>query len=206
MRSTTPIPVKGCKFRLNAHQKLQLYLAFVRSTTPIPVKGCKFRPNPCEGLQVSNPCEELQIRALDPPIPVKGCKVRALDHANPCEGLQSAPHNVSLYLAFVRSTLPIPIKGCKVRMAICHFTSRSCARPRESLSRVASCAAYFVTLPRVRAFDHANPCEGFQVAPHTLSLYLAFVRSTTRIPVKGCIPDRWGWCHPGYNGKINIPR
>ena len=89
--------------------------------------------NPCEGLQVSNPCEGLQIRALDPPIPVKGCKVRALDHANPCEGLQSAPHNVSLYLAFVRSTLPIPVKGCKLRRILCHFTSRSCVRPRESL-------------------------------------------------------------------------
>ena len=89
--------------------------------------------NPCERLQVSNPCEGLQIRALDPPIPVKGCKVRALDHVNPCEGLQSAPHNVSLYLAFVRSTLPIPVKGCKVRMAICHFTSRSCVRPCQFL-------------------------------------------------------------------------
>ena len=84
--------------------------------------------NPCEGLQSAG-CK----CALDPPIPVKGCKVRALDHANPCEGLQSAPHNVSLYLAFVRSTLPIPVKGCKVRMAICHFTSRSCVRPCQSL-------------------------------------------------------------------------
>ena len=150
------------------HQSSQLYLAFVRSTTPIPVKGCKLRrmhivtlprvrafdhanpceglqsalrrfvtlprvrafdhANPCEGLQVSNPCEGLQIRALDPRIPVKGCKVRALDPANPCEGLQ-------------------------VRRIMCHFTSRSCVRP-------------------------ANPCEGLQVAPHTLSLYLAFVRST----------------------------
>ena len=63
---------------------------------------------------------------------VKGCKVRALDHANPCEGLQSAPHNVSLYLAFVRSTLPIPA-GCKLRRILCHFTSRSCVRPCQSL-------------------------------------------------------------------------
>ena len=130
-RQSLPIPVKGCKFRLNAHEKKQFYLAFVRSTTPIPA-------NPCEGLQISPQCTSKvatlpSVRALDPPIPVKGCKVHALDHANPCEGLQSAPRNVSLYFAFVRSTLPIPVKGCKVRRTMCHFTSRSCARPRESL-------------------------------------------------------------------------
>ena len=62
----------------------------------------------------------------------------------------------------------------------------------------------FVTLPRVRALDHANPCEGLHSAYGDVSLYLAFVRSTTRIPVKGCIPDRWGRCHPGYKRKINI--
>ena len=150
MHSTTPIPVKGC----NVHRtNVSLYLAFVCSTLPIPVKGCKLRRILCHF--TSRSC----VRPW---------------HANPCEGLQSAPHNVSLYLAFVLSTLPIPVKGlqvaphtlslylafvrsttripvkgCLVRMAMCHFTSRSCA-------------------------------------------------PTTRIPVKGCIPDRWGWRHPGY--------
>ena len=117
--------MKGCEFRLDAHQKLQLCLAFGRSTTPIPVKRCK----------MANPCE-CKFMHWTPPIPVKCCKVRALDHANPCEGLQVAP-------------------------------------------------LYFVTLPRVRAFDYANPCEWLQMAYGDVSLYLAFVRSTTRIPVNG---------------------
>ena len=133
MRSNQPIEVTidpiqameaGCEF-------------FVTETEGVLTRGTI--PPSCVISAVDTTKKDLPLyvakddTATHPPIPVKGCKVRALDHANPCEGLQSAPRNVSLYLAFVRSTLPIPVKGCKVRMAICHFTSRSCVRPCQSL-------------------------------------------------------------------------
>ena len=68
-------------------------------------------------------------------------RVRAFDHANPWEGLRVTPKS-------------------------CNFTSRSVARPRQSLVRVARDAEKLgknAVLPRVRAFDHANPWEGLRV-------------------------------------------
>ena len=84
---TTRIPVKGCKFRLHAHAKMQLYLAFVRPTTPIPVKGCKFHFDAHQKMQLS--------------------------------------------LAFVRPTTPIPVKGCKFTIPGKGY--KFCNRPRQSL-------------------------------------------------------------------------
>ena len=110
------------------------------------------------------------------PIPVKGCKVRmphtvslyrafvrsTLDPANPCEGLQGAYGDASLYLAFVHLTTPIPVKGCKVAP---HNVSLYLAFVRSTLR---------------------NPCEGLQSCVwHTLSLYLAFVRFDPANPCEG---------------------
>ena len=125
-------------------------------------------------------------------------RVRAFDHANPWEGLRVTPtcwKNMQLYLAFVRSTTPIHGKGCASRRHVgklCNFTLRSCVRPRQSMGRVARHADMLekcATLPRVRAFDHANPWERLHVTPtcwKNVQLYLAFVRSTTPIHGTGC--------------------
>ena len=124
---------------------LQLYLAFGRSTTPIPGKGCAGRRKFRKKLQFY-----LAFARSTTPIHGKGCasrlkvatlpRVPSLDHANPWEGL-------------------------RVTRKSCNFTSRSVARPRESLGRVAR---------------HAEK----------LQLYLAFGRSTTPIPGKGCASRR----------------
>ena len=47
---------------------------------------------------------------------------------------------MQLYLAFLRSTMPIRGKGCSCPPKWCHFTSRSCVRPRQSMGR--SCASW----------------------------------------------------------------
>ena len=134
-RSTTPIHAEGCAgprkvatlprvrsldhanpCRGLGHEKLQLYLAFGRSTTPIYGKGCasrrkvgkscnftsrsRVRPRQSMG-RVARQTEKLKRVATLP-------RVRALDHANPWEGLRVTPKN-------------------------CNFTSRSRARPRQSM-------------------------------------------------------------------------
>ena len=55
-------------------------------------------------------------------------------------GTLREPEKLQLYLAFGRSTTPIPGKGCAWRRKVgknCNFTSRSVARPRQSLVTVA---------------------------------------------------------------------
>ena len=44
-----------------------------------------------------------------------------------------------------------------------------------------TCGKKCATLPRVPAFDHANPWEGLRVGAENVQLYLAFSRSTTPI-------------------------
>ena len=138
---------------------MQLYLAFARSTRP------------CKGLRGPSTLP----------------RVRALDHAS--------PH-----------------KGLRVTSKSCNFTSRSRARPRQSTQRVCASRLKIATLPRVRALDHASPRKGLRVTPKScnftsrsrarprqsmqrvargadkLQLYLAFVRSTTRIHAKVAFP------------------
>ena len=84
---------------------------------------------------------------------------------------------LQLYLAFARSTTPI------------HGVT-----PKVGKNNA--------TLPRVRAFDHANPWY-IRVARHAekLQLYLAFARWTTPIHGKGCIPDRWHGAGSGFRKK-----
>ena len=128
--SRTRLHQSLCKFRLNAHQKWQL--CKLRHAFSLYLRSW---------LQSAWRCVTLpRVRALDHAISdfvVTLPRVRAFRHANPCEELQSAFGNVSLYLALWR------------------------------------------------AFDHANPCK----VRMGMSLYFTFVRSTTRVPVKGCIPD-----------------
>ena len=47
---------------------------------------------------------------------------------------------------------------------MCNFTSRFCIRPREGLLVSAKMSPKCATLPRVFAFDHANPWEGLRVS------------------------------------------
>ena len=113
-------------------EKLQLYLAFGRWTTPIHGKGCAGR------------------RKVG-----KSCNFTSRSRVRPRR------KNVQLYLAFARSTTPIHGKGCawrrqvatlprvraldhanpwerlRVALTSCNFTSRSRARPRQSMVRVA---------------------------------------------------------------------
>ena len=68
-------------------------------------------------------------------------RVRSLDYANPWEGLRGTPKSwkkLQIYLAFARSTTPIHGKACAGRRKVgkkCNFTSRSVARPGESMVR-----------------------------------------------------------------------
>ena len=145
-------------------KKLQLYLAFGRSTTRIHAKGC---------------ASPLKVATLP--------RVRALDHANPRKGLCGSPAGTpkAATLPRVRALDHAnPRKGLRVAPKSCNFTSRAGARLRESMQRVArhpkklqlylafgrsttrihakGCASPLkvATLPRVRAFDHANPRKG----------------------------------------------
>ena len=105
----------------------------------------------------------------------KSCNFTSRSVARPHQSTQRVargPSKLQLYLAFGRSTTPIHGKGCASRRKVgksCNFTSRSRARPRQSMVRVAR-------------------------RPDKLQLYLAFSRSTTSIHGKGCIPDRWHRC------------
>ena len=121
--------------------------------------------------------------------------------------------NVQLYLAFKRSTTPIHGKGCASRRHVgknvqlyLAFVRLTTPVHRKGCASCRKCA----TLPRVQAFDHANPWEGLRVmlkmrnftsrssvrprqstvrvARHVenVQLYLTFKRSTTPIHGKGC--------------------
>ena len=119
-------------------------------------------------------------------------RVPAFDHANPWEGLRVTPkmcnftsrssvrprqsmgrvarhaENVQLYLAFLRSTRPIHGKGCascRKCATLPRVPAFDQADPWEGLRVTPTCWEKCATLPRVRAFDHANPWEGLRVTP-----------------------------------------
>ena len=171
-----PVTGKGCAYPPKCRQNVQLYLAFLRSTTPIPGKGCSCPPKCRQNVQLY-----LAFLRSTTPISGKGC-------ACPPKCRQT----VQLYLAFLHSTTPIPGKGCA-----CPPKCRQNEQPLPALlilttripGKGCSCPPKFVSLRRVQSLDHANPCEGLRVAPKSwkkLQFYLAFVRSTTPIPGKGC--------------------
>ena len=88
---------------------------------------------------------------LTTPIPGKGCSCHVYDRL---ESPMISIHNQQ------------GASSCTPKM--CNFTSRSVARPRQSMGRVARGAGKLekvAILPRVRAFDHANPWEGLRVTP-----------------------------------------
>ena len=77
---------------------------------------------------------------------------------------------LQLYLAFGRSTTPIHAKGCASRRKVATFTSRSRARPRQSMWSWLRVTPHSRSRPRqsmarVRALDHANPWKWLRVAP-----------------------------------------
>ena len=159
---------------------MRLYLAFLPSTTSIHGKGCASRRKMCNFTSRScvRPRQSIVIFDTWRRTVGKTCNFTSrscFDHAM------------------------IHGKGCEWRRHVgkmCNFTSRSCVRPRQSMGRVARHADMLekcATLPRVRAFDHANPWEGLRVTPtcwKNMQLYLAFVRSTTPIHGKGCASRR----------------
>ena len=78
-----------------------------------------------------------------------------------------------------------------------NFTSRSCARPRQSPQTAAPEPCGNLESCNFTSRSGARPRQSTQrVArrPDKLQLYLAFGRSTTPIHAKGCIPDRWHRC------------
>ena len=159
--------------------------------------------NPWEGLRVTPKSCNFASRSVARP---RQSMRRVARHA---EKLQ-------LYLAFSRSTTPIHGKGCASRRRVrkkvaplprvrsldhanpwerlhvtpksCNFTSRSVARPRQSMGRVARHAESNSTSRSV-----VRPRQSMgRVARHAekLQLYLAFSRSTTQIHGKGCASRR----------------
>ena len=99
-------------------------------------------------------------------------RARTLDHANPRKGLRGNPAGTPQVATLPRVRAldhDNPWKGLHVAPKSCNFTSRSRARPRQCMERVAR---------------HAQK----------LQLCLAFAPSTTPIHGKGCIPDRWHRC------------
>ena len=169
----TPIHGKGCAGRRIVRKKLQLYRALAHSTTPIHM------------VRVARDPEQLE----------KSCNFTSRSVARPRQsmgGVARDAEKLQLYLAFARSTTPIHGKGCASRRKIgknCNFTSRSRARPCQSMVRVARHAEKLekiAIVPRVRALDHSNR---LRVAPKKwkkLQFYTAFARSTTPIHGNGC--------------------
>ena len=138
-RSTTPIHGKGCAWRRQVGKKVQLCLAFARSTTPIHGKGC---PSRRQGATLP--------------------RVRALDHANPWEGLRVTPQSCNYIYSrsHVRPRLAIHGKGCAWRRqgaTLPRVHTFDHANPWEGLRVAPTCWKKCATLPGVRAFDHANP-------------------------------------------------
>ena len=147
-------------------------------------------------------------------------RVPAFDHANPWEGLRVAPKMCNFSSRSVarprqsivifdtsrrtvgkKTTLPrapafdhaIPWEGLRVTPKMCNFTSRSVARPRQSIvifdtwHRTVGKRCNFTSRSCVR------PCQSMgKVArgADKVPFYDAFARSTTPIHGKGCIPDR----------------
>ena len=147
-RSTTPIHGKGCASRRKVKKKLQLYLAFGRATTQIHGNGCASRRNVekmCNFTSRSRvrPRQSLGRVARDTEklqIYLAFGRSATPIHGKGCASRRHVGKNVQLYLALARSTTPIHGNGCVRSIKI-------------------------ATLPRVRAFDHANPWEGLRVAP-----------------------------------------
>ena len=100
-------------------------------------------------------------------------------------GTLREPEKLQLYLAFGRSTTPIPGKGCAWRRKFgkkCNFTSRSVARPRQSLVRVARGADMWEKMCNFTSRSCVRPRQSLgRVArgAENVQLYLAFSRSTT---------------------------
>ena len=150
---------------LREPDKLQPYLAFARSTTPIPAKGC---------------AGTLKVATLP--------RVRSLDHAN----RRKIRKKMHLYLAFGRSTTPIHVRAARhaeMLDKMCNFTSRWRVRPRQSMGRVVRDAEMLEKMCNFTSRSRVRPRQSLvRVARHAekLQLYLAFARSTTPIPGKGC--------------------
>ena len=140
----------------------------------------------------ANPWEELSMARTCwkkcPTLP----HVRAFDHANPWEGFRVTPKScnfTSRSSVRPRQSMGRVARGADMLEKVSNFTSRSRVRPRQSMGRVArhaeklqlylafkrsttpihgkSCVwrRKVATLPRVQAFDHANPWERLSVAP-----------------------------------------
>ena len=140
--------------------------------------------NPRKGLR-GNPAGTLKVATLP--------RVRTLDHANPRKGLRGNPAGTPKVATLPRVRAldhANPRKGLRVTPKSCNFTSCSCARHRQSTQKVAKSCNF-------TSRSCARPRQSMQRVPRgadKLQLYLAFVRSTTRIHAKGCIPDRWHRC------------
>ena len=159
-------------------------------------------------------------------------RVRSLDHASPRKGLRRKPAG-TLKVATLPRVQSLdhtnPPRGLRVTPKMCNFTSRSSLRPRQSMGRVARGADIWTkcaTLPRIQAFEHANPWEGLRVmlkmcnftsrssvrprqsmgrvarGADELPFYDAFARSTTPIHGKGCIPDGGVGARSGFRRNI----
>ena len=140
-------------------------------------------------------------------------RVRTLDHANPRKGLRGNPAGTPKVATLPRARVldhANPHKGLRGAPKNCNFTSRSRARPRQSMQRVArgpqklqlylafarsttpihekGCASRLkvATLPRVRALDHANPCKGLRVTLQVRSLDHANPRKGLRAAPTNC--------------------
>ena len=157
--------------------------AGTRKVATLPRVRTLDHANPRKGLR-RKPAGTLQVATLP--------RVQSLDHTNPRRGLRVTPKMCNFTSR--SSVRPRQSMGRVARHAdmlekMCSFTSRSCVRPRQSRGRVArhvenvqlylefkrsttlihgkGCAwrPKCATLPRVRAFDHANPWEGLRVTP-----------------------------------------
>ena len=129
-------------------QKLQLYLAFGRSTTPIHAKGCTgtlWDPQSSNFTSRSRarPRQSTQRVARGAYMLSKSgnftsrSRVRAFDHANPRKELLAAPIKVATLPRVRALDHANPWKALCVMPKSCNFTSRSRARPRQSMERVA---------------------------------------------------------------------
>ena len=122
-------------------------------------------------------------------------RVRTLDHANPRKRLRGNPAGTPKVASLPRVQSldhTNPRRGLRGAPKSCNFTSRSVARPRQSIVRVAMLAKMcnFTSRSRVRPRQSMG-----RVARDAdkVQLYLAFARSTT--PIHGnfrlVTPNSW---------------
>ena len=175
-------------------------------------------------LDHANPRKRLRGNPAKTPKVATLPRVRALDHANPRKGLRGTPKNsnftsrsrarprqcmqrvarepcgnpescnfTSRSRTRPRQSTQRVARGAYMLLKRSNFTSRSCIRPRQSTQKVARGAYMLLKSNNFTSRSRARPRQSMETVArgaYELQLYLAFARSTTPIHGNGCAGRR----------------